>query len=199
MVTINGYAIDAVVSEDVSFDADVTEFPVESGASITDHVRVKPAVISLDGIVSDTPIGPIAALRDNPLFITPGLGGSLPSDEAYDALWRILNAAETITVATSKRVYDNMVLQSLAISHTATDGDSLRFKATFKQIAMVTTTRTIVAVAVPIAAEKENKGTKPPKYYTVEDYRNRIRALGSDSPDNTVAKDLVDSAASRYR
>lgn len=47
---------DCVTSEQVTRDAEITEFPVESGANISDHYRVKLNEVKLDVFVSQEPI-----------------------------------------------------------------------------------------------------------------------------------------------
>lgn len=49
---------DAVLSETHTHNANITEHPVEKGASIVDHIRVQPSEISLDVLISNHPITP---------------------------------------------------------------------------------------------------------------------------------------------
>ena len=48
--------IDATVSETVNLEADVTDHPVEDGPDINDHIRPKPVMVEIEGIVSETPL-----------------------------------------------------------------------------------------------------------------------------------------------
>lgn len=151
MVKIDGYEIDAAISQDHSFDNEITEHPVEKGANVADHVRSTPIMISLEGLVSDTPIGAIAATR--------GIG--VPSSEAFARLQAIRDRREPVTIETSLGIFANMALQSLATPVTTTD--ALRFLAVFKQIVIVESKRALVTVDVPRAQNKQNKGHKPAK------------------------------------
>jgi hypothetical protein len=155
MLKIDGYIIDASVVEEHSFDADVTEHPVESGANIADHVRSKPARVTIDGVVSDTPIGNVADLRiaDDP--------GALPSNDAFTRLLLIRQLREPVTIETDIRTYDNMVLQSLSVPRSKETGEALMFRATFVEVIIITNERTSVRVAVPRAKNKTNLGEKP--------------------------------------
>lgn len=47
---------DAVTSEDPTFEADVTEVPVEEGKEVTDHIQLKNPRLTLQGVVSQTPL-----------------------------------------------------------------------------------------------------------------------------------------------
>lgn len=152
MITIDGMIVDAALREEHTFEADVTEHPVETGASITDHVRTKPPTISIEGIVSDTPLEPVASLRQ---------GDDLPSYETRVRLYEIWNAREPVTIDTTLTLYKNMVMQSFTIDEDGTTGEACRFRATFKQIRYVKNRRTFVTVAVPRAKGKVNRGNRP--------------------------------------
>lgn len=152
-VSINGYPIDAAITEEFVFDSDVTDHPVEEGADVTDHVRAKPLIITLDCIVSDTPIGAMVELRDADI--------EKHSTDAYAQLQMIQEAREPVFIDTSLGRFVDMVLQSLSIPRASDTGDALKFKATFKQVIFVTNARTTVRVSVPRAAKKVNRGNKP--------------------------------------
>ena len=165
---INGYLIDAAVTVEHSFDSETTDHPVEQGADVTDNTRPKPVMITLECIVSDTPIGAAATARS-----TGVQASAVPSVDIYNRLLAIRNAREPVTVSTDLDVFDDMVLQSLSIPITtkatpATFGangqiklGATRFKATFKQIVIVATDTAVVRVAAPASAAKVSLGNKP--------------------------------------
>jgi hypothetical protein len=158
-VTINKYVIDVSVSEDHNFDSDVTEYPVEQGGAVTDNVRPKPIEVTIEGVVSDTPIGKIADLRDN-----QGDNGQedfLPSVDALQVLLAIRDAREPVTIATSLKTFDNMVMSALSVPRDAQTGAALRFSATFQQVIFVTNNRTTVRVATPSNGKQSKLGNKP--------------------------------------
>jgi hypothetical protein len=179
VITIDGFLIDIAKTEDHGFDSEVTDHPVESGADITDHVRARPIKLVVDCVVSDTPIGEVAKVRGMAeaqsqmraqLFSgVPGSGaaasaraGRLPSEDAFAHLLAIRDRREPVTVITERRTYPRMVLEGLTIPRTSSTGDALEFRATFKEVRLVTNERTTIPVAVPKAAKKRNFGSKPP-------------------------------------
>lgn len=166
-VTIGEYVIDASVSESHTFESEVTEFPVEQGSAISDNIRPKPIVVTLEGVVSDTPIGNMAVLRNqlgDPA--ADGTGGQLhyvPSTDALKALLAIRDARQPVTIATTLQRFENMALTNLEIPRDAQTGAALRFTATFQQITIVTNQRTTVRTTAvrtssPGDAAKSNKG-----------------------------------------
>lgn len=156
-LVIDGFEIDAEVTSDPAFDSAVTEHPVEDGANLTDHVRALPIVLSIEGVVTNTPIGTIAERRGD--VDSDGTLVHLPADDALAWMLAIRDRREPVTVLTSLRSYDNMVMQSFSAPRNASTGDALRFKATFKQIVLATNERT--TVLVPERPKKANKGQKP--------------------------------------
>jgi hypothetical protein len=156
---INGYEIDVAVREDHSFESEVTEHPVEVGADVTDHVRARPITVTLEGIVSDTPIGDMAQRRQE-FTLVDGEAFAIPSEEALAFLLAIRDAREPVPIQTSLRSYESMMLQSLQIPRSADNGEALRFTATFVQVILVTNQRSVVRVSVPRAANKVNRGNK---------------------------------------
>ncbi len=183
--TIDGYEIDAFTLEEHALESEITDYPVESGGDVTDHVRKKPQRFQCTGVVSDTPIGPMKAIRDAQGFISDtvvalgGTGGSTPSKQAQAHFERIhdrrldphhpANRSARpgrrlpVVVTSSIKRYEGMVMEKLSISVGPDTGDAFRFVATFKQVRIVTNERTSIRVAVPMAAKKVNLGNKPAK------------------------------------
>ena len=54
---IGDIAVDACVSEVHEQEATVTTSPIEDGSEIADHVIVQPARITIEGVITETPLG----------------------------------------------------------------------------------------------------------------------------------------------
>lgn len=145
-VLIDGYPIDAVVSEKHDFDLEVTEYPVEKGADITDHVRPKPLKISLECFVSDAPFGPIA---NHPTRVI-----GTPSSDIYDRLKALRDAPEQITVVTSLKSYDKMVLSKVSYPRNSGEAVGLRFTCEFTQVIIAQNLRVSIAIAATPKTQK---------------------------------------------
>ncbi len=144
------YLIDCFLSEDHKYDSDVTNYPVESGANITDNIRPLPLEVSLEGIVSNTPIGNIALLRS----------ADPPVTEMYTKFVELRDARVLTTIRTSLGTFANMAMKTLSIPRAAGRGDELRFNATFIQVQIVSNTRG-TRVAVPNAQGKSSSNATP--------------------------------------
>lgn len=153
LVMIDEFLIDVSLSEEHSFESEVTEYPVEKGADITDNIRPKPIQITMEGLVSNTPINPdIISARD---------AADQSVDDAYATFMKIRDDRETVTIRTSLRTYENMAMKNLVIPRQPGQADSLRFTATFVQVLIVSNTRT-TRVSTPIAV-KPKLVQKPPE------------------------------------
>lgn len=160
-ITIGDYTIDASLTETHTFESEVTEFPVEQGSAISDNIRPKPIVVVIEGIVSDTPIGKIADLRNS-----EGDAGGLdylPSIDALSYLMLVRDNRQPVPITSSLKRFENMVLTNLEVPRDAKTGAALRFTATFQQVTIVTNQRTTVRVvdkrtASPTGKPKKNKG-----------------------------------------
>jgi hypothetical protein len=56
---------DATILEEFTRSADITTYPVETGAVLADHYQPQPRAITITGVVSNTPTAPIVALEGN--------------------------------------------------------------------------------------------------------------------------------------
>jgi hypothetical protein len=153
MILIDDYAIDLALDENLTYESEVTENPVEQGADVTDHVRAKQPVLTFEGVVSDTPIGRVST-HESRLAI----GTATPSQDAFQRLVAIHEAREPVVVTCSFGRFDAMVLTSLSPSKNAASQRSLQFSATFRRIQIVENTRTTVRVAVPNCGKKQTFG-----------------------------------------
>lgn len=150
-VYIDGYEIDAFVREEHSKENAVTDHEVERGADITDHVRSKHPTVTLESVVSDTPLGDLANRR---------AGDVPPSQEALARLEAIDEARQPVTVITTLRTYTDMILESLSIPKDAKTGKALRFTARFRRI-RIAEVDTAARVDIPRGKAKSNRGNKP--------------------------------------
>jgi hypothetical protein len=119
---------DAVPSVGDDMSVTVTDHPVEDGADISDHIRDTPDKLTLDAIVSRTPIefGPLLLLED-----------SWRHETAWDLLSSWLKAHVLLFVSVGATTYDNMAIESLTRSRTADVGEALQVSIKLKEIIKV--------------------------------------------------------------
>jgi hypothetical protein len=155
---IGALVIDADVQTVHSRSWSTTEHPVEDGASVADHRIRQPAVIKINGIVSDVP-------TELGFGLVTGLTSGRDENRSADA-WRQLqelaDSEELLTVITSLETFDDMVITDLEATRTAPTGRVLSFTATCKQILRVATAA-LGATPVPKSPRvKQAKKATPP-------------------------------------
>lgn len=149
-LSIDDITLDAVVSENHTSALQVTEHPVEAGANISDHARQMPDVVTLDIALSNT-----TKLGEH----TPGR-----AIDIYEKLRLLQTNAELVTVVTTLRVYENMILENLSVPRTVKDAGGLRCTASLRQVRVVQNKTSIVEVTrEPIAKKKVSDGKKAAK------------------------------------
>ncbi|MEM0173063.1 MAG: hypothetical protein QXI16_00990 [Sulfolobaceae archaeon] len=117
---IGGVFLDATISETHEYTSRATQFPVENGTMISDHIINEPVRLAITGIVSDSPVRYFSFFNR--------------STDAYNRLVRIHELKERITVVTGIKVYNNMILTSLTVPRDNSTGQALNFVMEFQQI-----------------------------------------------------------------
>jgi hypothetical protein len=89
--TMGGYMFDVIFKESYQFENTITQNPVQSGASINDHVYSQPVGISFDVGMSDC--------------LTSGIDGQFTtqpsrSASAFQILYNLWKSATVMTVST---------------------------------------------------------------------------------------------------
>lgn len=117
---IGGVFLDATLTEDHTYNARVTSYPVENGMIISDHIINEPETVRITGIVSDTPINILSQFNR--------------STDAFLRLVRIHDLKERITVVTGIKVYTDMVMTSLQVPRNIQTGQSLTFSIELQKV-----------------------------------------------------------------
>lgn len=133
--TIADIPVQVVIHEDTSDVLTITKQPVQQGAPITDHAFKEPTILRMS-----------IYFRDN---IEESLS------EIYADLLELQDSREPVTVSTPKRLYSNMLFQSIAqVTDKATE-NCLQLNLTMQEIILVP----IVTVTVPRLRQKNAGAT----------------------------------------
>lgn len=158
--------LDASIGEQHIGASQVTEHQVENGPDVADHIRPMPNKVSIDGIITNTPI-------NTPTTQMFGVTGRQEKIDAGSTSYRALKFSDTFdrvkdahntitealegsalwTVTTTLARYENMVVVNYSVTRNAENGNSLRFVADFQQIRIVESQE---VAALP----SQKKGTK---------------------------------------
>ena len=141
---------DSTPSTGIRRQADVTSYPVESGANVSDHVQIRNNTFKLSGMITETPI---RAVRD--LLYSAGVNGTRIS-QAITYLDQIFEARQPIILITEHKVYQNVILTG--ISYDYKSEHAMQFDLEFEQVRLVSYAETNV-IATKTQGNKNVGGT----------------------------------------
>ena len=125
----NQLTVDFLENESHSWAVDVTRFPVEEGADISDHVQPQPRTVTINGIVNETPLGFIdAATTDYSESRTVA---------AVKFLRDLYARRQTVTLATKNETYDRMICTGISFARGSRTGEKLPYTVSFTEITQV--------------------------------------------------------------
>lgn len=154
--------IDTTKTRGFELAAEVTEFPVESGSAIADNIRPVNGTISIEGIISNSPLDLPSTQMEGVTQVTasqtlPGGDGSTkatlttwsgPFDRrrACDTVLAALVSSGTpVRLTTSLRTLENLAITRYKVDESVETGQALPVVLEFKALRIATTQR----VAVP--------------------------------------------------
>lgn len=154
---IAGYFFDGFMKVEYTHSLEVTNNPVETGASVTDHAYVKPSKIQM-----------VIRMSDVHQSLVPGQfsGGWSRSVKAWDVLKKIQQDRIPVMVGTQLGMYYNMLIESLKVEED---------ESTYRGLYV-----TADLVELPIARVKTVKISKASQT-TIETQMAQIQAVNTTS------------------
>lgn len=186
----------ATLEEIHSDELEITDHPVEQGASITDHAFKRPAEVVIRCAFSDSPpiasgilgqvTGAAAALGGSTArkligaasTINSLLNGFGPSqiNATYAALLGVQNERALMDVYTGKRVYKNMLIKSINVTTDQRSENSLMLTVCCREVLIVSTSVLDLA-SNPADAARFGSPTESAQTYAVPAPAVTIKAL----------------------
>ena len=158
--TISNLAIDCVHNEEIEYTNVITDHPISSKSSVSDHIYHEPNVVTIDGTITDssmriygiieTPLqkNSIASLIKNARSLLPFGTTEKPSQAAFNILEKIRDNKELVTVVCKRRVFKNMAIEKLRIKEDETTVHRLSFTCTLKQVVFASVKSTAYKSAI---------------------------------------------------
>ena len=150
--------LDAFLSEQHQHSAEATQFPVEIGVVISDHVIQKPDVVRLEVIVSDTPT-PSSVGLDPETMRQLASAGEYRNRSAglYRKVVELKESATLVLLTSTVHAYDNMVIEAVDLPVDASTGDAARFTVSLRHVQMVGL-KTVPVPKIEKAGPRVSKG-----------------------------------------
>ncbi len=137
----------------------MTRHPVEKGANITDHAYKEPADLTIRCGWGDSTfaslINSVIDISDSEL-LSRAIGNTLSIDEVYEALLKMQEDRETLTIYTGKRKYDDMLLVDINVMTDLETENSLMATLKFRQVLYVSTSITTVPSAYSTSTDDQS-------------------------------------------
>lgn len=125
--------LDVVPNETHASSNTLTDNPVENGLNVTDHSRPDPNNLTMDCLVSNTPLG-------QPVDSTRAL-------TAYNTLEQLRLSGTLCTVVTTLKTYTSMGIVSISATRKSENYNALEFTIVFKFVRIVQNKLTTVRVS----------------------------------------------------
>jgi hypothetical protein len=152
--------LDAIITETPEYVSTPTKNQVETGADVTDHVALEPEKVTVEGIITNTPVNilkTVGGLLTGELF-------SDPSSRAFEFIKKLYDDREPFDFVGTLKVYKNMVITSLKIPREPKTGRALSFTMTLEQITLVQSqlfsSNKMAAAVEHTGAKKSNLGAQ---------------------------------------
>ncbi len=145
-VSGDSVTFDCSAQEDHTGDNDVTDFPVEQGANISDHSRPNPDSVTIRALVTGTPFDLLAIAQPPALKARRG-------KDAWDKLHKWRREGKRVVLITSIKAYSDMVIRSISTPRNARNADGVEFTISFRQI----------RTANSLTVDKPSRPENPPK------------------------------------
>ncbi len=194
---------DASLNEQHGGQAQVSEHPVEKGPNITDNIRPMPRKLSLEAMVSNTPIYPLrlspndtsggdAKTSFDSVTINRPLGAPIITQkytalgfeeqfdrvkDVYGALVIAYQAGALIQVVTTLQTYDNMAIVNLSVPRNAESSNAVRFTIDMQELILVESLQVETLAAAHQEKKRGQTPNKEPEHKKEEVSRSLAKSL----------------------
>ena len=144
--------LDATIHESHEYVNTITEFPVEKGFKISDHVIRSPEKLTMEGFITNTPVprsSDLSSLNgaeatqnrvERALEILLDLAGLPPATKTTEDISTSADFPKVIDIVeTGLRQYKNMVITRITIPRDVSTGETIRFTCEMRHIVTVYT------------------------------------------------------------
>jgi hypothetical protein len=143
--SLAGVIPDIAVREEGFDELEITSHPIETGAAITDHAFQRQPVLKLEYSWSNSSLSALSVQSVLSGQIPDLSFGSQRVRQIYEQLLAIQASREPFQVVTGKRLYSNMLMESLGIMTDVSTENALVVTATCRGIIIVSTSSTTIA------------------------------------------------------
>lgn len=173
-----GIELDVVEKEGLEESAEVSEYAVERGANIVDHVRRNAGTIALEGVVTNAPVvlpathmgGVTGSVQTQTLDVggrqlkasVLTFSGTFDRVRAVDeALQALMGGTVVRYTSTLRGTIEDLVVTRYRVDREAMTGNALPFTIELQRIRYAETQRVAVSPAQRRGRARQNRGAQP--------------------------------------
>lgn len=142
--------LDLITDETHNFNNAVTQYNVEDGSVISDHIRNELFTGSITGIITNFSLytGELVSNR---------------AQDAFDALEQLWRDRELITVNTVLKIYNNVAITGLSVNKSVDSGEMIAINISFIEFNVVNLQEIELVASVKLKdlKSKQNRQTSP--------------------------------------
>jgi len=135
---VGALTFDLILAESHNFNSSVSEYNIENGSIISDHIQKELENGTLSGLIS------------NFSLTSPGIVSNRAQD-AFDLLEQIYNDQQLVTVYTVNKVYENVAIVSIGISRDDSTGEATIAEISFRKVNVVSLKEIVIQASVFIS------------------------------------------------
>jgi hypothetical protein len=183
--SIGGIIANATLEEIHSDDLEITEHPIDQGASVTDHAYMRPREVMIRFGFSNSQ-GSGGAYSNAGLPTLPSVlsgSGAEQVDATYQKLLAMQATRQLINVFTARRKYSNMLIKSMKVTTNKETENALIVEAVFRQVILVTAQ--VATISAPPANQTKKKET------SLTDDKGSVSLATANTADSTAAANAV--------
>lgn len=121
---VGGITFDLILSENHSFGSTVTQFKIEDGSNISDHLQKETRSGSITGLITN-------------FSITDGLILSNKAQDVYEKLKELHNKQELVSIVSVMEVYNNVAVTSVTVPRDSATGEAIEVGLSFQEVQVV--------------------------------------------------------------
>lgn len=149
---------DVIENEVHDWSNEISQYPVEGLADISDNIRQKSAELRISGFISNQPISGLVDEVTN--FADRLLNGRKRTQDGFNQLKALRDLRVPVTVSTRYRVYTNMGIDAVSVRRTPDDGDAIVIDIVFCEINVVKTQTDKVPPGLGTSGAQSDNATK---------------------------------------
>lgn len=153
--------VDLSLKQEIRYSNKLTEFPIESGANITDHVITRPTKLILQGRIVENTFDIVGNVQQITNLFTGNIvnnisnfarGVSVKQTTAYQILQTLWQNKSLVTVTFKLDTFEDMVIEDLSFTSDSSTLDNLAFDITLVQVKQAMVESSIISRSTSAAA-----------------------------------------------